>query len=71
MRTSLADAEQGHPKVLQPAGATAPCALARSAGDQRAPLAWGIDPGSPWQNAWIESFNGRLHDELLDGPVCV
>jgi putative transposase len=19
-----------------------------------------IDPGSPWQNAWIESFNGRL-----------
>lgn len=25
-----------------------------------------IDPGSPWQNAWIESFNGRLRDELLD-----
>jgi putative transposase len=23
-----------------------------------------IDPGSPWQNAWIESFNGRLRDEL-------
>jgi len=19
-----------------------------------------MDPGSPWQNAWIESFNGRL-----------
>jgi len=23
-------------------------------------------PGSPWQNAWIESFNGRLRDELLN-----
>ena len=23
--------------------------------------------GSPWQNAWIESFNGRLRDELLNG----
>jgi putative transposase len=26
-----------------------------------------IDPGSPWQNAWIESFNGRVRDELLNG----
>jgi transposase InsO family protein len=26
-----------------------------------------IDPGLPWQNAWIESFNGRLRDELLNG----
>jgi len=25
-----------------------------------------IDLGSPWQNAWIESFNGRLRDELLN-----
>lgn len=25
-----------------------------------------IDPGSPWQNAWIESFNGRRRDELLN-----
>ncbi len=25
-----------------------------------------IDPGSPWQNAWVESFNARLRDELLD-----
>ena len=24
-----------------------------------------IDAGSQWQNAWIESFNGRLRDELL------
>jgi len=25
-----------------------------------------IDPGSPWQNALIESSNGRLRDELLN-----
>ena len=25
-----------------------------------------IDPGSPWQNAWVESFNGRFRDELLN-----
>ncbi len=26
-----------------------------------------IDPGSPWQNAWIESFDGRMRDEHLNG----
>jgi putative transposase len=26
-----------------------------------------IDPGSPWQNAWVESFNGRMRDEHLNG----
>ena len=26
-----------------------------------------IDPGSPWQNAWIESFNGRRRDKHLNG----
>jgi transposase InsO family protein len=25
-----------------------------------------IAPGSPWENAYIESFNGKLRDELLD-----
>jgi len=25
-----------------------------------------IDPGSPWQNGYIESFNGRLRDECLN-----
>ncbi len=25
-----------------------------------------IQPGSPWENGYIESFNGKLRDELLD-----
>jgi len=25
-----------------------------------------IDPGCPWQNAYVESFNGRLRDECLN-----
>jgi putative transposase len=28
-----------------------------------------ITPGSPWENGFIESFNARLHDELLDGEI--
>jgi transposase InsO family protein len=26
-----------------------------------------IAPGSPWENGYLESFNARLRDELLDG----
>jgi putative transposase len=25
------------------------------------------DPGSPWENGYVESFNGKLRDELLNG----
>jgi transposase InsO family protein len=28
-----------------------------------------IAPGSPWENCYIESFNARLRDELLDGEI--
>lgn len=28
-----------------------------------------VDPGSPWQNGHIESFNGHLRDELLSREV--
>jgi transposase InsO family protein len=28
-----------------------------------------IEPGSPWQNPFIESFNGKLRDELLAGEI--
>ena len=25
-----------------------------------------IEPGSPWESGYVESFNGKLRDELLD-----
>ena len=28
-----------------------------------------IEPGSPWENGFVESFNGKLRDELLDGEI--
>jgi len=28
-----------------------------------------IKPGSPWENGYNESFNGKLRDELLNGEI--
>ena len=28
-----------------------------------------IEPGSPWENGYVESFNGKLRDELLDREI--
>jgi len=28
-----------------------------------------IEPGSPWENGYKESFNGKLRDELLNGEI--
>jgi len=28
-----------------------------------------ITPGSPWENGYIESFNGKLRNELLNGEI--
>ena len=28
-----------------------------------------IEPGSPWENGYIESFNSRLRDNLLNGEI--
>jgi transposase InsO family protein len=28
-----------------------------------------IELGSPWENGYIESFNGKLRDELLNGEI--
>ena len=28
-----------------------------------------IEPGSPWENGYNESFNGKLRDQLLNGEV--
>ena len=28
-----------------------------------------IEPGSPWENGYCESFNSKLRDELLNGEL--
>ena len=28
-----------------------------------------IEPGSPWENGYVESFIGKLRDELLNGKI--
>jgi len=28
-----------------------------------------IEPGSPWENGYVESFNARFRDELLNGEI--
>tara|TARA_B100000941_G_C28409658_1_gene502697 strand:- start:86 stop:481 length:396 start_codon:yes stop_codon:yes gene_type:complete len=28
-----------------------------------------IEPGSPWENGYCESLNGRFRDELLNGEI--
>ncbi len=28
-----------------------------------------IEPGSPWENGYIESFNGKMRYEMLDGEI--
>ncbi|HJN03002.1 MAG TPA: DDE-type integrase/transposase/recombinase, partial [Nitrospinota bacterium] len=28
-----------------------------------------IEPGSPWENGYIKSFNGKLRDKLLNGDI--
>jgi putative transposase len=28
-----------------------------------------IEPGSPWENRYCESFNGKLRDDSLNGEI--
>ena len=28
-----------------------------------------IEPGSPWENGYCESFNGKMRDEFLDREI--
>ena len=28
-----------------------------------------VKPASPWENGYVESFNARMRDELLDGEI--
>lgn len=32
-------------------------------------MLWLTTPGSPWQNAKVESLNGRVRDEMLNGEL--
>src|SRR5690606_29169645 len=46
-----------------PTGASAPVRIAVGAKTAF------IEPGSPWENGYCESFNSKLRDELLDGEI--
>ncbi|TNF50610.1 MAG: IS3 family transposase [Deltaproteobacteria bacterium] len=37
--------------------------------DRIGPQTLFIEPGSPWENGYNESFNGKLRDELLNGEI--
>ena len=28
-----------------------------------------IEPGSPWKNGYVESFIGKMRDELINGEI--
>ena len=43
-------------------------ALRKWIGDIGAHTAY-IEPGSPWENGYCESFNSKLRDELLNGEI--
>lgn len=30
-----------------------------------------VKPANPWENVYVESFNARMRDELLDGEIFV
>ena len=52
--------EQGDPEAASPAAHTAARFGAKTAY---------IERGSPWENGYIENFNARLRDELLNGEI--
>jgi putative transposase len=58
---------RGYPKLIVLDNGPEMCSLAmlRWAADRRVKLHF-IAPGKPVQNAFIESFNGRLRDECLN-----
>ena len=39
------------------------------AGGHRSKDALYIEPGSPWENGYCESFNSKLLDEFLNGEI--
>ena len=45
-----------------------PCGFATGCPRRRAKTLY-IEPGSPWENGYIEILNGKLRDELLKGEI--
>ncbi len=61
--------ERSAGEILGPSRATpCPWTCSRSGPGSRrgGPFASSLEPGSPWENPFIESFNGRYRDELLN-----
>ena len=50
---------------MAPSSSLKPCRSGSELSAQAPPTL----PGSPWENGFIESFNARLRDELLDGEI--
>jgi len=63
-------AERGYPDAVVSDNGTELTSMAILAWAQKHGLAWHyIAPGKPQQNAYVESFNGKLRDECLDETV--
>jgi putative transposase len=58
--------ERGRPKMVVSDNGTELTSNAILAWADQSRVAWHYAPGKPMQNAFIESFNGRLRDELLN-----
>lgn len=60
-------ARRGQPQTIVSDNGTELTSMAILAWSQRTAIGWHyIAPGKPMQNGFIESFNGRLRDELLN-----
>src|ERR1700740_3810573 len=69
-RTDLVIVRRGRPLALVSDNGTELTSMAILRWSQETRVDWHyIAPGKPTQNAFIESFNGRLRDELLNEEV--
>ena len=67
---SRADGHRGKPASIVSDNGTELTSMAILNWRQETSVAWHyIAPGKPTQNAFIESFNGRLRDELLNETI--
>ncbi|MGC2161593.1 MAG: IS3 family transposase, partial [Silvibacterium sp.] len=65
-------AERGRPSLCVSDNGTELTSMAILRWSQETAIAWHyIAPGKPTQNAFVESFNGRLRDELLNETLFV